>query len=127
MLPAEQISEAFLEPTFIEHDDCVFLECQFSKKNYDFWLEFYEKEAKGRGAVEAMVNGVRVDGLFLDTAPEISARIAKEAAAIVIEIWRAKLRLVFPARHFEFDFSLGAPPKASRITFYQAKHRSSTS
>jgi hypothetical protein len=126
MLPTELLSETFPEPTFVEHDDCVFLECQFSQKTYYFWLDFYQKRSKGKGAVEAGINTIHVHELFMGKPSEITASVAKEAARTILEVWRSKLCLDFPNRHFEFKFSAGAPPKASLITFYQTKHKSSS-
>ena len=125
MLPGEQISKAFLEPSFVEYDDCVFFESRFSRESYQFWLENFQERGKGKGAIEGHLNSVPVHELFLDKPSELTASIAKEAGRMVLDVWQTKLRLDFPGRSFEFKFSLGAPARHSLITFYQAKHKPS--
>lgn len=125
MTPTHQISDTFLQPTFVEYDDCVFLASRFSEVGYQFWSGQFQEKGKGKGAIESHFNTVPVHELFLDKPSELTPGVAREVGRTVLDVWKTKLHLDFPDRNFEFRFSLGNPPRHSYITFHQTKHEPS--
>jgi hypothetical protein len=113
------LSEQFLSPSFIEHDGCVFLACQFSEKSYRRCLEMHKDSPTRQSAVEVSMNHVHVNQLFLNAPAKVTPRLAKEAGERISAAWKLKLRLDFPNRKFKVCFSVDDPPEVSEISFHQ--------
>jgi hypothetical protein len=116
------LSELFLWPAFVEHDDCVFLADSFSEEKYQRWLEYFQKLSRGKAAVEIMLNCVRICELFILPPAKATPRLAKEAAETIRTAWQTKLKSDFPKRIFDVTVVLDDPPEASEVSFFQPKH-----
>lgn len=107
-----------LWPTFVEHDDCVFLQ-GFSEEAY---RGFMGQTGGNRRAVEAVMNHVHITDLFgnpalVPTRPQI-LHIGRKLK----DIWACKLRRDFPGRSFAVSFP--EEPEDDlldyQVTFFQA-------
>ena len=119
----ELISSLFIWPDFIVYNDCVFLACQFTKREYRSWTKSLAARPLDKAAIEVSMNHIHVSEAFVSTPSRISRRLAKDVCAAVCESWRTKLLSDFPDREFDVNFFLADPPEMSEISFCQLKHK----
>ena len=104
-------------PSFIEHEDCVFL--TFDDDKYRSWMaELHDDKAR----VEAMMNHRHIADVF-EGAESAPHELLIGLGRILKQCWKAKLLLDFPQRRFEvqFDDRQSAAPSDYEITFYQPR------
>jgi hypothetical protein len=114
------LSESALVPTFIEHNECVFLEHKFSEEKYHMVLATAQRYGQSRSDVEFSINNQSICDLFLSAPADPTERLLKETGKFLQELWKSSLHLQFPERSFEVWYYASADyPLTSEITFFQ--------
>jgi hypothetical protein len=103
-------------PDFVEVEDCVILQRNYSLEAFAEWMERYDGD---RRAVESMLNHTHIADLFLNSPRDVTYpdELYEFVAHALIYGWKQALHDKYPEKRFIFMLRLN--PDAE-ISFYQA-------
>ena len=108
-------------PTFLEHDECVFIKSHFSPENFNEWLNV--EYVDNYGQIEAVINHLHIMDLFTgERHNEITNEQIIYLGNILREIYEVKLKAEFPTRNFVVTFNGNDENQDLidyQLTFYQ--------
>lgn len=95
-----ELALAFSElfwPRFVEHRDCIIRADGFTEENFGAW---HERLAGDSVAIERVLNLIHVRDLVPSDTTELSSAAYLHLAELLVEMWTARVRILFPNRSF---------------------------
>ena len=106
----------FLMPTFIEFQNGIFLEMQFSEDGFDEWFQKLDDLC----AVEQMINHVHVYDVF-GNAPNATEEEFVQAARLIHKTWEIALSVTFPDDNFDVNWHASDADYGPTVTFRKVR------
>lgn len=104
-------------PNFIEYQNCVFLEQNFTKDAFNEWNTTLKNNLTN---VESTLNHIHLSEAFGNPDMSSNERQLYFLGNLLFEMWKCKLRLNFPKKTFIIDFTKGSKDNLLnfQITFH---------
>ena len=112
-------------PQFVEYDDCVIIKSHFDANNFENWKK--AEYVKVYSQIESVLNHIHILDLFgtEEKQSEINYEQIKYLGDKICEIYKIKLKSLFPDKSFVFSFNGDERLEAFddyQLTFYQEKN-----